>query len=112
MKQVLSIILSILIFSSLSSQTWIQKQKLVADDRQVEDRLGFPAVVSGTHAIAGSYSNNLDVSGNNPIQFAGAAYFLKGMEMGDGIRFKKPSLPTGRAKTILAMPLLSVTNMQ
>lgn len=52
--------------------TWTQTQKLVASDRNVEDKFGVAVAISGNYAIVGAHANDI---GTN--QDAGAAYIFE-----------------------------------
>ena len=58
------------------SGNWDQVQKLVASDRDVEDRFGVSSI-NGNYAIIGAYWEDHDASGTNPLNNAGSAYIFE-----------------------------------
>ncbi|MCG3166632.1 MAG: hypothetical protein POELPBGB_02412 [Bacteroidia bacterium] len=56
---------------------WAQQQKIVPDDRAVEDGFAVSVAISGDRIICGAPNHELDASGNNSISDAGAAYIFK-----------------------------------
>lgn len=53
---------------------WNEVQKLVASDRESNDRFGFSVAISGNYAIVGAYSEDEDTAGLNTLSNAGSAY--------------------------------------
>jgi hypothetical protein len=66
------------IFERDTSGNWSQKQKIVANDRQVEDGFGYSVAISGNCAIVGAYWEDHDVNDTNYVGNAGSAYIFKG----------------------------------
>ena len=56
---------------------WVQTQKIVASDRAASDFFGRDVAISGNYILVGSWSNDLDENGNNPLSAAGAVYIFK-----------------------------------
>jgi hypothetical protein len=56
--------------------TWTEMQKLVANDREADDRFGYSVGISGNYAIVGAYCDDDDASGGNPLEWAGSAYIF------------------------------------
>ena len=57
--------------------TWSEVQKLVASDRDTEDRFGYSVAISEGHAIVGAYREDEDTTGLNTLNWAGSAYIFK-----------------------------------
>lgn len=57
--------------------TWYQVQKIVASDRGADDNFGFSVAISGDYVIVGAYQEDHDLSGDNNLDYAGAAYIFK-----------------------------------
>jgi hypothetical protein len=57
-----------------SNGTWIEVQKIVPSDRDVGQAFGEAVGISGNIAMVGAPGNDLDASGSNYLQNAGAAY--------------------------------------
>ena len=65
-------------FERNTSGTWTQIEKIVASDRQADDRFGTIAI-DGNYAIVGAYIEDHDANGTNELSNAGAAYIFKGL---------------------------------
>ena len=61
----------------LVSGTWTQVQKIVAADRDIDDRFGFAVSISGDYAVVGAYTEDEDASGGNPLTDPGSAYMFE-----------------------------------
>ena len=61
------------IFEIDTDGSWNQIQKIVASDKQADDRFGISVAISGNYAIVGAY---LEDPGG--INVAGAAYIFEG----------------------------------
>ena len=59
-----------------NSGTWIQTQKIVANDRAVGDYFGTSVSISGDYAVVGAFSEDHDVSGANYLNGSGSAYIF------------------------------------
>lgn len=59
-----------------SGGTWSQVQKIVASDRNSNDRFGFSVSISGDYAIVGAYNEDHDAAGLNSKNNAGSAYIF------------------------------------
>ncbi len=57
--------------------TWEIVQKITPEDRDKGDQFGASVSVSGKTGVVGATYENEDVNGKNPINNAGAVYFLK-----------------------------------
>jgi hypothetical protein len=57
--------------------TWTEVQKLVASDRDIDDRFGYSVAISGDYAVVSAYLGDDDTSGGAFIEDAGAAYIFK-----------------------------------
>ncbi len=57
--------------------TWVQTQKLVTSDRQVNDWLGKSVAIHGNYIVAGAPFQDYDVSGANSVTSAGALYVFQ-----------------------------------
>ena len=62
------------IFQRSSSGDWPEIQKLVAYDRDGNDRYGFSVAIGNSAAIVGAYFEDEDELGNNTFTNAGSAY--------------------------------------
>lgn len=58
-------------------ETWLQQQKLVASDREEDDRYGISVAIDGDYAVVGSYYENEDANGENTLADSGSAYIYK-----------------------------------
>lgn len=78
MKNITLIIALLIVFSCTSySQIYIQSQKIVAPDREINAAFSTSVSVSGRYAIIGAPNESKDSIGNNPLQAAGAAYIFQ-----------------------------------
>jgi hypothetical protein len=59
-----------------SGTAWTQQQKIVAGDRGYTDQFGKSISLSGDYAIVGTYGDEKDASGVNPLNSAGSAYIF------------------------------------
>ena len=59
-----------------SGGTWSQVQKIVASDRNGNDRFGQSVAISGDYAIIGAHNEDQDVAGLNTKSNAGSAYIF------------------------------------
>jgi hypothetical protein len=57
--------------------TWTQMDKIVASDREVDDKFGVSVSISGDYAIVGAYNEDHDQIGGNYIYNSGSAYIFK-----------------------------------
>lgn len=53
---------------------WVEQQKIVASDKEANDRFGVSVGISGDRAIVGADREDHNNSDGNPLAFAGAAY--------------------------------------
>ncbi|MEO6832659.1 MAG: T9SS type A sorting domain-containing protein [Chitinophagaceae bacterium] len=67
---------SVYIFN-LSGTTWTQTQKIVANDRGINDSFGNAVGINGDYLIVGALHDEKDLSGNYPTFDAGCAYIFK-----------------------------------
>ena len=58
-------------------ETWEFQAKLVADDRDGDDRLGYSVCINGDRAILGARWKYDESDSNNVVRYAGAAYVYK-----------------------------------
>ena len=56
--------------------SWAQQAKLVASDRDVDDRFGWSVSISGDYAIVGANTEDHDAFGANELSNAGSAYMF------------------------------------
>jgi len=61
---------------------WIQKQKLKASDRDIEDYFGWSVAISGNYAVVGAVFEDEDVFGADSLSSAGSAYIFERDNMG------------------------------
>ncbi|MBN4071278.1 FG-GAP repeat protein, partial [Crocinitomix catalasitica] len=59
------------------SGVWNQVQKIVASDRQVEDRLGWGLSISGDYLAIGAPLEDHDETGGSPLSEAGSVYIFE-----------------------------------
>lgn len=59
-----------------SGTTWTQQAKLVASDREKDDRFGSSLDIDGDYAIIGAYSEDENTSGADSLDDAGSAYIF------------------------------------
>ena len=72
----------------LENGQWVQKAKLVANDRGQQHYFGRAAGISGNYAVVGAFWCNTDATGANPIEHAGAAYIFE-LENGQWVQKAK-----------------------
>jgi hypothetical protein len=60
-----------------SGTTWSLQQKIIANDREVDDYFGSSVSISGDYVIAGAWYEDHDASGLNTLAGAGSAYIFK-----------------------------------
>ena len=68
---------------------WLEKQKIVASDRDVLDLFGISVAISGNYAIVGAYYEDDDTSGTNYLFKAGSAYIFERDGTGNWIEKQK-----------------------
>ena len=56
---------------------WIAKNQVISSDIVLMDNFGYSVAISGEYAAVGAYNSNLDVSGVNSKDNAGAVYIFK-----------------------------------
>lgn len=64
------------IFKKDAGGVWIEVQKIVASDRNIDDSFG-DSFIDGDYIIVGAYSEDEDINGNNTLNDAGSAYVFK-----------------------------------
>lgn len=64
------------IFERNGNGNWSMAQKIVAMDRELMDQFGISVALSGGYYMAGAWYDDLDISGNNLLSQAGAAYIF------------------------------------
>lgn len=57
--------------------SWVQVQKIVASDREINDNFGNAVAISGSQLVVGAYYEDDDISGANDISGAGSAYVFE-----------------------------------
>nr|WP_294860090.1 T9SS type A sorting domain-containing protein [uncultured Fluviicola sp.] len=65
------------LFERNTNNDWIQIQKMSAPDRQQQDIFGYSVALDGSYALVGSLYNNLNATGGNSMDNAGAAYLYE-----------------------------------
>ena len=68
---------------------WIQHQKVVANDRSIDDRFGTSVSVNGNWAAVGAYLEDHDANGNLYQKDAGSVYIFNLNSNGDWIQTQK-----------------------
>ena len=76
MRYILLVLLTIG-WLNADAQTWNQHQKIVPDDREVNDEFGNAVAISGDFAIVGAMREDDDGNGQNDASDAGSAYIYK-----------------------------------
>lgn len=56
--------------------TWIEVQKIIANDRSIDDEFGWSVDIDESTIIIGAHQDFDDVNGNNPIHHAGSVYIF------------------------------------
>lgn len=88
---------SVLVLKNIGGE-WIQVKKLVAFDRNLEDRFGYSVSISGTTIVVGVPNEDEDALGANPLTTAGSAYiFSKDQGGTDNWGLVKKIVPSERA---------------
>ncbi len=77
------------IFERNVSGAWIQVQKIVASDREVDATFGYSVSIDGNYAIVGANSEDKDATGGNTKSNAGAAYIFERNTSGVWIQVQK-----------------------
>ena len=77
------------IFERDSTGNWSEVQKIVASDRETQDRFGHAVGISGNYAIVGSILEDHDASGNNELSSAGSVYIFERDSTGIWSQVKK-----------------------
>jgi len=57
--------------------SWVQQQKIVANDRGEEDQFGYSVSINGDYAIVGALEEDHDANGANELIKSGSAYIFK-----------------------------------
>jgi hypothetical protein len=65
------------IFEKDISGTWIETQKMVAQDRANDDRFGWNVSIDGNFAVVSAYLEDEDVLGLNTLDSAGSVYIFE-----------------------------------
>lgn len=65
------------IFKRNGTGNWSQSQKIVAADRSNNDLFSFSVAISDSFALVGAYLEDEDLTGGNPLNGAGSAYFFE-----------------------------------
>jgi hypothetical protein len=60
-----------------NGRIWSQVQKIVASDRDHDDRFGYSLAISGDYLIVSAYEEDHDLMGGNTLNSAGSAYIFK-----------------------------------
>lgn len=80
------------IFKKNTAGDWVQAQKLIASDRDQDDRFGCSVAISGNYAVVGAYFE--DVPGQTMWSHAGAAYIFEKNNQGNWVEVQKIVAPT------------------
>ena len=76
MKQLILLLFTFSFFN-LHAQNWSQSQKIVPDDREVNDEFANAVAISGDYAIIGAMREDDDANGQDDAPDAGSAYIFK-----------------------------------
>lgn len=75
------------------NEKWVQKQKLVSNERKPYDLFGVSVSLDNNNLLVGAYRNGFDEKGKNYIEFAGSAYYFA--KNSEGIWEQKQKLIAG-----------------
>ncbi|MFP5471338.1 MAG: T9SS type A sorting domain-containing protein [Bacteroidia bacterium] len=65
------------IYENDGGGNWIEKQKVVASDRNVQDWFGFSVAIQNNIALVGTILSDTDENGANPLTDSGATYVFE-----------------------------------
>lgn len=68
---------SVYIFNKDMDGTWLESQKFVSSDRNIDDGFGGAVAINGSFAIIGAQNEDEDSDGMNTISDAGSVYILE-----------------------------------
>lgn len=77
------------IFKLNSGGTWIENQKIVASNRQNNDRFGYSVSISGDYAVVGALYHDFNTLDMDSIKDAGAAFIFERDNSGNWIEAEK-----------------------
>ncbi|MBI3133938.1 MAG: T9SS type A sorting domain-containing protein [Bacteroidetes bacterium] len=77
------------IFENDGLGNWVQVEKIVASDREVDDEFGWSVAISGTTAIVGARAEDHNAGGTNYIYSAGSVYIFDRDGIGDWTQSQK-----------------------
>jgi hypothetical protein len=83
------------IFEKNTDGTWIEVQKIVASDRDIQDGFGFTVAISGNTVVVGSPYDEGDENNDNALTSAGSAYIFERDDNGNWSEIQKV-VPTDR----------------
>lgn len=89
MKKLFLSSIMLILFVGATAQNWNQTAKIVATDRDADNRFGSDVSISGDYAIAGAPFDDKDINGENEMGSAGSAYFYKKDENGNWVQTQK-----------------------
>ncbi|MDB4089417.1 gliding motility-associated C-terminal domain-containing protein, partial [Flavobacteriales bacterium] len=78
------------IYELNSMGNWVQKQKIVASDRDVNDYFGCAVAISGNYIVVGAYSEDQNAIGGSTKSGAGSAYIFE--RNGSGVWIQKQKI--------------------
>ncbi len=77
------------IFERNGLGNWLQKQKIVASDREAGNAFGYAVSISGNYAIVGALGNSKDTIGLDSLSGSGAAYIFERNASGNWVQKQK-----------------------
>ncbi|MCH8904676.1 MAG: FG-GAP repeat protein, partial [Bacteroidetes bacterium] len=77
MKRFTLLVLTLYLAAGACAQNWIEKSKIVASDREIQDSFGHSVSISGNYAVVGAYLENNDTLGLDTMNDAGSAYLFE-----------------------------------
>jgi len=80
---------SVYVFKRNESGEWNEVQKIVASDRFIGDWFGSAVNISGNQLVVGTFYEDHDAMGANPLSDAGSAYIFQCDESGEWTQVQK-----------------------
>ncbi len=80
---------AIYLFERQGAGVWVQSQKLVAPDREVDDRFGISVSIKDELLVVGAFYEDEDPTGSFPMSNAGSAYIYALDDMGQWQFYQK-----------------------
>lgn len=77
------------IFEQGAHGEWFQVQKIVANDRSINDDFGVSVAISGEYAVIGAFEDDTDAENSNSLLNAGSAYVFERNMDGQWLQVQK-----------------------